>query len=192
MGVALETSRHYTYADYLTWPADVRYELIDGKPLLMAPAPTVTHQIIVGEVYHQLRQALDEHPCRPLVSPVDVRLPKANEADEFIDTVVQPDVLVVCDEARLSDRGLRGAPDWVLEVVSPGNAAHDIVIKRGLYEQAGVREFWLVHPLDRVLTVYILGTDGLYGRPHLQMLEGKTDLAVLPGIRIDWDRLHLL
>ena len=189
MGHALEAARHCTYADYLTWPDDVRCELIDGQPLPMSPAPTPIHQLIAGEVYVQLVNQLKGQRCIPMIAAVDVRLPKGGEADEFIDTVVQPDVLVLCDTRKLSPRGVRGAPDWVLEVVSPGNAAHDIVTKRRLYERAGVREYWLVHPMDRVLTVHTLGPDGLYGRPHLQTLEGRTDIGVLPGSCIDWDEL---
>ena len=127
-----------------------------------------------------------------MVGPVDVRLPKAAEADTLIDTVVQPDVLVVCDASKLSERGVRGAPDWVLEVLSPGNSAHDIVTKCRLYERARVREYWLVHPVDRVLTVHTLGADGLFGRAEHQMLDGLTDVGVLPGTRIDWDALQPL
>jgi Uma2 family endonuclease len=189
MGLALEATRHYTYADYLTWPDDVHHELIDGRPVLMSPAQTVTHQIIAGQIHRQLANQLAGHPCLPLVAPVDVRLPKSNEADAFIDTLVQPDVLIVCDASKVSERGIRGAPDWILEVVIPGNAAHDIITKRRLYEQAGVREYWLVHPIDRVPTVHTLAGDGLYGRPHLQTLDGQTDLAILPGVRIDWDEV---
>lgn len=189
MGLPVETTRTYTYADYLGWPDDARYELIDGQPILMSP-PTVTHQFIVLQVATQLATQLKGQPCVPLFAPVDVRLPRFNEADEFIDSVVQPDLLVVCDPAKLTERGVRGAPDWVLEVVSPSNAAHDIVTKRRLYERAGVPEFWLVHPVDRVLTVHRLAADGLYGRSHLQTLDGQTDMSVLPGIRIDWDELQ--
>ena len=189
MGLPLETTRTYTYADYLGWPDDVRYELIDGQPMLMSP-PSVTHQLIAGQIYTQLATQLKGKPCLPLIAPVGVRLPRSTEADEFIDNVVEPDVLVVCDPAKLTERGVRGAPDWVLEVVSPSNAAHDIVTKRRLYERAGVAEFWLVHPVDRVLTVHTLGADGLYGRSHLQTLDGQTDIAVLPGTRIDWDEFQ--
>ena len=186
----LEAARTYTYLDYLRWPDDVRYELIEGQPVLMSP-PTVTHQLIAGEVYRQLATQLQGHSCRALIAPVAVRLPRDNEADAFIQTVFEPDVLVNCAPSKLTERGVRGAPDWILEVVSPSNAAHDIVTKRGVYERFGVREFWLVHPADRVLTAYTLGDDGLYGRPHLQTLEGRTDLAVLPGVSIDWDELRL-
>jgi Uma2 family endonuclease len=119
---------------------------------------------------------------------VDVRLPKASEADDRIDTVVQPDVLAVCDPAKVSERGVRGAPDWVLEVLSPSTAGHDQVRKRRIYEQAGVKEYWMVHPTDRVLTVYRL-QNGAYGKPHTQLLEGETPVEVLPGVVVAWDEL---
>lgn len=189
MGLQLKDQHRHTYADYLGWPDEVRYELIDGEAYLMAPpAPTVSHQTVAGEIYFQLRLALDGKPCVPLIAPVDVRLPKADEADEAIDTVVQPDVLVVCDPAKLSERGVRGAPDWVAEVLSPGTASHDQINKRRVYERAGVAEYWLVHPTDRVLTVYQL-QDGAYGMPHMQELAGETPIGVLPGVTIAWDAL---
>ncbi|MCK7500048.1 MAG: Uma2 family endonuclease [Comamonadaceae bacterium] len=114
--------------------------------------------------------------------------PRPDEADERIDTVVQPDVLAVCDPAKLSERGVRGAPDWVLEVLSPATAGHDQVRKRRIYEQAGVREYWMVHPTDRVLTVYRL-ENGAYGSPDTQLLEGTTPVGVLPGVVVAWDEL---
>ena len=188
MGLALRTEKHYTYADYLQWPDDARYELIDGEALLMSPAPLVEHQEVAGEVYYQLRNQLDGQPCRPYIAPVDVRLPRADEADAAIDTVVQPDVLVVCDPHKIDRRGVRGAPDWVLEVLSPSTAAHDQIAKRRTYERAGVREYWLVHPGDRTLTVYVLD-NGQYGRPEIYELKDVTPIGVLPGVSIAWDAL---
>ena len=188
MGLALRQEKHYTYADYLTWPDDARYELIDGEAFLMAPAPLIEHQEVAGDVYHQLRNQLDGKPCRPYIAPVDVRLPRNDEADAAIDTVVQPDVLVVCDPAKIDRRGVRGAPDWLAEVLSPSTAAHDQIAKRRTYERAGVREYWLVHPGDRTLTVYAL-IDGQYGRPEIYELKDQTPIGVLPGVSIAWDAL---
>ena len=188
MNAVAQAVEHHTYADYLTWPEGVRYELLDGVAYMMSPAPTLDHQEIAGEIYFQLRQALDGKPCRPFIAPVDVRLPKAQEADNLIDTVVQPDVLVVCDEAKLDRRGVRGAPDFVVEVLSPGTASHDHVRKRRIYERAGVREYWLVHPFDRMVTVYRL-VDGEYGKPDGYDLTGSTPVSVLPGVTIAWDAL---
>lgn len=188
MGVALRKEKHYTYADYLTWPEDARYELIDGEAFLMAPAPLVEHQEVAGEVFRQLANQLDGKPCRPYIAPVDVRLPRKDEADAAIDTVVQPDVLVVCDPGKVDRRGVRGAPDWLLEVLSPSTAAHDQIAKRRTYERAGVREYWLVHPGDRTLTVYVLD-NGQYGRPEIYELKDETPIGVLPDVSIAWDAL---
>ena len=122
------------------------------------------------------------------MAPVDVRLPKNNEADEQIDTVVQPDVLVVCDNNKLDRRGVRGAPDWVLEVLSPATASHDQIKKRDLYERHGVREYWLVHPTDRVLTIYRLqGKE--FAKSKIVELSGETAISVLDNVVIQWDDL---
>jgi len=188
MGLAQRDTEHHTYGDYLGWPDDVRYELIDGVAYLMAPAPTLAHQDVVGEVYRQLANALTDRPCRVYVAPVDVRLPKANEADTDIDTVVQPDVLVLCDPTKADRRGLRGAPDLVVEVLSPGTASHDHVRKRRVYERAGVREYWLVHPIDRMVIIYRL-EDRQFGRPDVAYLAGETPVGILPGVAIAWDAL---
>ena len=188
MGLALRQEKHYTYADYLTWPDDARYELIDGEAFLMAPAPLIEHQEVAGEVFRQLANQLDGKPCRPYIAPVDVRLPRKDEADAAIDTVVQPDVLVVCDPSKIDRRGVRGAPDWLLEVLSPSTAAHDQIAKRRTYERAGVHEYWLVHPGDRTLTIYVLD-NGQYGRPDIYELKDETPIGVLPGVSIAWDAL---
>ena len=188
MGYAQRKEPRFTYADYQRWPEEARYELIDGEAFLMAPAPLIEHQIIAGEIFRQLANALDGQACTPFVAPVDVRLPRADEADEAVDTVVQPDVLVVCDPAKIDRRGVRGAPDWLVEVLSPSTAAHDQIAKRRTYERAGVREYWLVHPGDRTLTVYAL-IDGQYGRPEIYELKDHTPIGVLPGVSIAWDAL---
>ena len=188
MGLPQRDAEHHTYGDYVTWPEDVRYELIDGVAYLMAPAPTLEHQDIAGEIFRQLANMLLDKPCRVYIAPVDVRLPKGDEADELIDTVVQPDVLVVCEEHKLDRRGVRGGPDLVVEVLSPSTASHDHVKKRRVYERAGVREYWLVHPGDRMVTIYRLGPAG-YGKPDVQELAGETPVAALPEVSIRWDEL---
>jgi len=188
MGFALEQDKHYTYADYLTWPDDFRCELIDGKVYMMSPAPLLTHQDTAGEMFRQAANALHGKSCRALIAPVDVRLPTQAEADESSDVVVQPDVLVVCDSSKLDRRGVRGAPDWVVEVLSPSTAGKDQIEKRRLYERHGVREYWLVHPTDRILTVYRL-EHGEYGKPEICKLEGQTQVGAVPEVVIDWEAL---
>lgn len=188
MSLAKRDTAYHTYAEYLSWPADLRYELIDGVAYLMSPAPLRIHQEIVGEIYFQVRAALEGKLCRAYVAPFDVRLPRAGEADERVDTVVQPDMLVVCDESKLDERGMRGAPDWVVEVLSQSTAVHDQTIKLAAYERAGVGEVWLVHPTDRAVTVYRLN-DSLFGRPAIHEMKGVFAVEVIAGLRMDWDRM---
>ena len=188
MALALKDPDHHTYGDYLAWDGDARYELIDGRAYLMAPAPSLDHQDTAGEIFRQISNALADGPCRCFIAPLDVRLPKGDEDDERIDTVVQPDVLVVCDPAKLDRRGVRGAPDLVVEVLSPATASHDHQRKRQIYERAGVREYWLVHPADRMVSIY-RREHGRFGKPEVDELTGETPIGVLPGVHIAWDAL---
>lgn len=186
MGHPLSLSERYTYADYLTWPEDTRYELIDGVAYAMVPAPTRSHQLITGELFRQIATALKGSRCQTFVAPFDVRLPRADEADAQVDTVVQPDVLVVRDPARVDERGVRGAPDWVAEVLSPTSAGRDQTVKLAAYERAGVPEVWLLHPTDRLLTIYRLEAQR-YGRPRILEMNGQVPIGVLPEVIVDFD-----
>jgi Uma2 family endonuclease len=189
MALPRRDTLHHTYGEYLTWPDTEREELIDGIAYVREPpAPSRPHQELVGELYHQIRLALAGKRWRPYIAPFDVRLPKAGEADDEIDTVVQPDVLIVCDLNKLDVRGMRGAPDWLAEILSPTTANHDQIVKLPVYERAGVLEVWLIHPTDRTLTIYRLES-GRYGRPIVQQLRGRTTMSAIPGVTIDWDRL---
>ncbi len=180
----------FTYGDYLGWSDDERWELIDGFAYAMSPAPTYDHQCIVGGIHSQLEVALRGHPWRPIVAPFDVRLPRGHESDEATETVLQPDILVVCDPDKLKGRGMRGAPDLVVEVLSPSTAAYDQIRKRAAYERAGVRELWFVHPVDRTIGVY--KHDGEQFRtPRYADFEEPLAVGVLAdvgeeGIAIDW------
>ena len=182
-------AHHYTYADYLKWSAGSGDELIDGTAYVREPpAPSPSHQGIVVGLCRQIDTALKDKPYRVYVAPFDVRLPKSAEHDDQVDTVVQPDVLIICDLQKIDARGMRGAPDWVAEVLSPHTASHDQVVKLPAYERAGVREVWLVHPIDRTLAIYQLEA-GRYGRARILELRGKTQIAAIPGIVIDWDEM---
>jgi len=185
MGLPQHKTEYYTYADYQSWPEEVRYELIDGVAYAMAPAPTRTHQHLVGELFRQVATALKGKPCQAFVAPFDVRLPHTDEPDDKVDTVVQPDVLVVCDETKLDECGVRGAPDWVAEVLSPSSAKRDLIVKLAVYERAGVPEYWLLHPTDRLVSVYRL-VNGQYGRPEISEMQGSLAVGVLPDVTIDW------
>jgi len=177
---------YFTYGDYRRRPEDERWELIDGQAYALSPAPTRLHQEFVVELAAQIHPKLADTPCRLYVAPFDVRLPKRNEADDQVDTVVQPDVAVICDPRKLDDQGCRGAPDWIIEILSPASATHDQIRKRALYERHGVREYWLLHPVDRVLTIYRLGEDGAYGKPDIRALDEPTAVAVISGLEINW------
>jgi Uma2 family endonuclease len=189
MATTKRDTDYHTYADYLRWSRSHGDELINGTAYVSEPpSPSPSHQAIVFELGRQVADALEDTPRRVYIAPLDVRLPKANEADDRVDTVVQPDVLIVSDLNKLDARGLRGAPDWVAEVLSPSTARHDQTIKLAAYERAGVREVWLVDSLDRKLTSYQLEA-GCYGPPTSRELRGRTQLAAVPGVTIDWDRL---
>jgi Uma2 family endonuclease len=186
----LKRDAHYhTYADYLTWSDTHGDELIDGIAYVREPpSPAPLHQGIVGELYRQVANALDDKSCRVYIAPFDVRLPKSTEEDDQVDTVVQPDVLIVSDLKKLDARGMRGAPDWIAEVLSPSTARHDQTVKLSAYERAGVREAWIINPTDRTVSIYQLEA-GCYRRATILELKGKTHLTAVPGVPIDWARV---
>lgn len=181
--VRVKNDRQYTYADYLAWPDEERWEVIDGVAYDVSHAPSLRHQDLSGELQAQIRTQLRGQRCRVFAAPVDVRFSR----DERANVVVQPDLLVVCDPAKLDERGVIGAPDWIVEIISPSSASRDQILKCELYEREGVREFWLVHPVDRILTLYHLGDEGRYQMPLMQELKGHTAVAAVPGLSIDWD-----
>ena len=189
MALLQRDTQHHTYADYLTWSRDHGDELINGVAYIREPpAPSRFHQEIVGELYRQVANALEGKSSRAYIAPFDVRLPQSGEADDEVDTVVQPDVLIVSDRHKLDERGMRGAPGWVAEVLSPTTASHDQIIKLAAYERAGVPEVWLIHPTDWTLTLYRLEA-GRYGRAAVLELKGQTPITSVSGVIIDWDRL---
>lgn len=181
----MDLNKKYTYRDYLGWPEHERWELLEGVPVAMVPAPSTTHQIIVGELLRQLGNFLEDRDCQVLVAPFAVRLPEGEEADEEVATVVQPDLAVFCDPAKLDDRGARGAPDLIIEVISPATAARDQIHKVTLYEKHRVWEYRLVHPTDRLVAIRILGPDGKYGPPAFHEATGRLPVQVLPGLELD-------
>ena len=146
--------QRFTYTDYLTWDDDIRQELIDGVSYLMA-APSSTHQEILGELFNQLKNFLKGKTCRVYMSPFDVRL-NPNTGD---DTVVQPDILVVCDSSKIDKRGLVGAPDMIIEILSPSSTKMDKLLKFRKYCQAGVREYWILDPKNEYVQVHLLVGD---------------------------------
>lgn len=189
MAVHKRDTHYHNYTDYLIWSRSCGDELIDGTAYVREPpSASLSHQTIVVGLCHQIAQALENSPCNVYVAPFDVRLPKSTEEDGQVDTVVQPDVFIVSDPKKLDARGVRGAPDWLAEVLSPSTARHDRIRKVPVYERAGVREVWLIDPIARSLMIYQLEA-GHYGRPAILELKGQTALTAVPGVIIDWDRV---
>lgn len=150
---AIKDGEHFTYRDYRSWPDEERWELIHGIAYEMA-GPSRAHQAVVTEVTRRIGNFLDGKPCQVYVAPFDVLLPLSDEMDDKVNTVVQPDVVVFCDPSKLTPSGARGAPDLCVEVLSPWNLRHDLDRKYHLYEKVGVREYWVVDPLGRCITIY--------------------------------------
>ncbi len=193
---ALKYEESFTYADYLVWPQGERWELIEGVPYNMSPAPFRRHQDISGELFKQIAVFLDEKPCKVYAAPFDVRLlPEASPEelrtadDDDVTTVVQPDISVICNAEKLDDRGCLGAPDIIIEILSPSTAAKDQIQKLALYEKCGVTEYWIVHPTDKTVTVRLLDEHGRYGIPAIYEGKGTLIMQTLEGLTIDLDRL---
>lgn len=175
------TKETFTYSDYEKWPENQRWELIDGAPYDMTPAPSRKHQEILGELYLQFATYLKNKPCKVFLAPFDVRLAQGDEPGEMIRTVVQPDLTVVCDRSKLDDKGCLGTPDMVIEILSPHTAAKDLKIKLALYERVGVKEYWLVQPLDRTIMVFTLRQDKKYDKPVVYDGHDRIDVGIFEG-----------
>lgn len=165
----LDLDKVYSYADYLTWKFQDRLELLKGKIFKMSPAPSRTHQLLVGKLYLTLSSYFVKEKCQLYLSPFDVRLlnKKMSTPDNDIFTVVQPDLCIICDEEKLDERGCNGAPDLVIEILSPGNSKKEMGIKFNLYEEAGVKEYWIVDPTEKAIFVYYLKDEKLIGQRPL-------------------------
>ncbi|MEQ9298226.1 MAG: Uma2 family endonuclease [Cyclobacteriaceae bacterium] len=150
----LDISKRYTYADYLTWWFDERVELIRGKVHKMSPAPSSDHQRVSGVLQYHLYGYLRQHQCKVFAAPFDVRLNKS--AKEEITTVVQPDLCVVCDVQKIDQRGCKGAPDLIVEILSPSSSTMDLNTKYKLYQENGVKEYWIVYPGEAVIDCFEL------------------------------------
>jgi Uma2 family endonuclease len=149
----LEEKRHFTYADYLEWEGPERYQIMYGEAYMMS-SPTVGHQSISMELSRQFAAYLLGKPCRVFAAPLDVRpFPREDRGD---DTVVQPDLLVVCDSTKLSRGSVDGPPDLVIEIVSPSNGQRELLLKFQIYLDAGVREYWVIDPKMKIVQVHVL------------------------------------
>ena len=152
----LPKEERYTFADVLTWDDQARVELIDGAPVMMAP-PSRVHQKISAELGRQLGNYLEGKKCEVYAAPFAVRLfEKAGDRPEDVDTLVEPDLSVICDPNKLDDMGCKGAPDLIIEILSPSTQRHDRLVKYNLYQRAGVREYWIVDPAAESIQSFVL------------------------------------
>jgi Uma2 family endonuclease len=183
--IPVEDNKNFTYEDYVQWGEDHRWELIDGAAFNMSPSPSRKHQKISMELAWQLRTFLKDKSCEVYAAPFDVRLPEHDEPDEEIKTVVQPDISVICHKDKLDDKGCRGAPDLIIEIVSPFTARRDMKDKLFLYEHHGVKEYWIVHPEEKIIMQYKLEKNNRYGRAAIFTDEDTILTDILPGLTVD-------
>ena len=180
-----DPSLHYTYADYLQWKFEERIELIRGQVFKMSPAPNLKHQQVSGRLFNEIYNYLKGKPCEVFSAPFDVRLPvMTKKKPEEITTVVQPDICIVCDEAKLDERGCCGTPDLVIEILSPGNSKKEVRIKHELYEEAGVKEYWVVYPTEESIAVFHLNNKGRYNGAHLYASGDTITSTAVTGLAI--------
>ena len=187
----------FTYEDYLTWKFKERIELIKGKIFKMSPAPLVTHQAISMNLISFFIKEMNHAPCKLFSAPIDVKLigkpfKKRKIADNEIHTVVQPDIIVVCDPDKLLDpRSINGAPEMVIEILSPGNTKTETKHKLNLYEENAVLEYWVVHPPYKFVEVYLL-KNNVYSKPTIYEMDETIPCKVLKDIKIPVNEIFKL
>lgn len=182
----LDPNGTYTYADYLTWHIEQALEVIKGRIFPMA-GPSRTHQRISLYLSAMFYNQFKNHPCEAYAAPFDVRLydrKKSIKADKDIYTVVQPDLCVVCDLEKLDERGCLGAPDLVVEILSPGNSSREMRTKKDLYAEAGVREYWIVDPVHETVTRYNVATEDTYDRPLIFVSDEIMPSLIFPNLTL--------
>lgn len=174
----------YTYADYLTWQFEERLELIKGRIFKMSPAPSRYHQKVSGNLHGILFQKFNHESCNLYAAPFDVRLPVWNKKKpDQIYTVVQPDICIICDRSKLDDAGCNGAPDLIIEILSPGNSRKEMKEKFEVYEESKVKEYWLVNTTDRHVIIYTLEKDRFIGlKPFVE--EEDIHSPLFPGLKM--------
>lgn len=184
--------QRYSYADYMEFP-EGRWEIIDGEAFAMSPAPTTNHQRVVTSLFLILAQYFDDKPCEILPSPVDVRFPQSEGGpteDERTFTVVQPDLVVVCDPDRIDERGIKGAPTLVIEVLSESTGGRDLTVKLDLYDREGVLEFWAVHPTHGWMHVFKRpALSSPFSPPLVVARPDSYTTALFPGLEVSMDRV---
>lgn len=169
----------YTYADYLTWPDDERWEIIDGEAYAMTPAPTTTHQRIIGNIFTRVDQFFRGKPCVPFIAPTDVVLDDRN--------IVQPDILVVCEPSKITQKNIQGAPDLVIEILSPSTSVKDRREKKLLYERFGVLEYIIIDPFGEAAERFAL-IEGRYAASDIVNWDEVLKSTAFPELHLQlWE-----
>lgn len=182
----LDLTKQYTYADYLKWHFNERLELIKGYIYKMSPAPPRRHQTAVMNISGMIWAQLKGSSCKVFPAPFDVRLPvKDWKSNQEITTVLQPDICVICDLSKLDDRGCLGAPDLVIEVLSPGNSTREMNQKFNVYEESGVREYWVVYPEYGHVNIFLLDESGRFVGQRPKVNGEILQSAVFPDVSIN-------
>ena len=179
-----QVDKSYTYEDYLKWPADERYELIEGTPYMQA-APAWQHQAITFELGRQFGNYLLGKSCRACTSPFDLIITDEGIEEGKSKNVVQPDLLVICDMRGLKGTGYFGVPDLIIEVCSPSTIRNDKVLKFKKYEKIGVKECWIVEPEGKFISIFTLEVNKRYGRPEIYTDENKIQVSGFTDLVID-------
>lgn len=190
--LARAVGESWTYRDYLSWPEDERWELLEGVAYLMA-APSAAHQRIVLRMARMFADFLEGKPCEVFLAPLDILSFGPGESEEEdCSTVVQPDLFVLCDKSGLNERNLHGLPELVVEVLSPSTSRKDQHEKFSLYERRGVKEYWVVDPLAAWLCVYARNEAGLLKEAGLRERGGDSSplaSTYLEGFSVEYGRL---
>ncbi len=184
----LDLQRSYTYEDYYSWPFEERTELIKGRVFAKGPSPGPVHNQVRGYIGYELGTFLKGKKAEVYYAPFDVRFPDNSKEDKDIITVLQPDICVVCDISKLDYRGCIGAPDIVVEILSPGNNSKVLKNKYEVYEESGVKEYWVVSLQDETFIVYTL-TNGRYYASRLMVAGDIITSSVLDGFSLDFTQL---
>ena len=182
----LDINQRYTYEDYLTWQFDQMVELIKGKLFKMTPAPGSRHQQVSSRLLQPLLNHFQDSKCQVFHAPFDVRLTLPKQQSE-LNTVVQPDICVVCDLEKIDDQGCLGAPDWIIEILSPSSSHKDLHDKFEIYELNGVQEYWIVHPHEGTVLTYFLDENGKYQLPRNKPFTSGEKMAshIFPNLEIE-------
>lgn len=187
----IDLSLTYSYANYLNWLFEDRVELIKGKVFRMSPAPSRIHQEAFGRIFTPFSNFLKGENCKVYAAPFDIRFPKGSKADKDIYTVLQPDICVICDLSKLDDRGCIGAPDLVVEILSPGNNKTELLHKYKVYEEFGVKEYWVVSTAEKTVLIYTLNSSGKFVPSKLFALSEEITSLVLPGFKLSLDDIFM-